>query len=223
MIVSAGLGCVRATTAIPGYDLTLTRDGVRAHVEGAFDAAAWWRCVERGPYSARLADELHGRPLVLACLSRAYAPLVAPELAAIPPDRLRIFGRALDGVLPPAVAACVLPYDDRLETAGPPGTRSDFAQRALMHYAEKIAPSSDGSLALDRAAVTAALASQPQPRSIPARTRADDEAIRELIARLLPVVGKGSSAMLRHLRDREGFACEQGRFARLYRDVAERS
>jgi hypothetical protein len=54
---------------------------------------------------------------------------------------------------------------------------------------------------------------------MPVRPSVDDDAIRELIQKLLPTVGPRRSPMLEHLRRVEGVACEQRRFARLFLEV----
>jgi hypothetical protein len=139
----------------------------------------------------------------------------------VPTDRLRIFGTSLERVLPAKLAACILPYDQRLEVATSAGTRSDFAQRALLHYVTDIWKAHPTRLDDDLIAVRAAFATTPYPRAIPKRAAAEDDAIRSIIIRLLPSIGRRRSPMLRHLRDVEGVACEQSRFARLFAEVAD--
>ena len=219
-IASAGLGMVMANTLIPSYDLTISRGGLRANLRGTFDSAAWWQEISKGPYATDPRVELRNRPLVLVCLSRAYAPLIEDVLESVPPDKLRIFGAGLDYVLPTSLKACVLPYDLRLD-AGIPGTRGDFAQRALLHYVKVIHGVDTMPIDEEKSAVLAELAKAPKLKPPPKRPRADDEAIRAVIARLLPTIGPRRSTMLRYLRDVEGLACEQGRFYSLFADVVK--
>ena len=54
---------------------------------------------------------------------------------------------------------------------------------------------------------------------IPRRRRLDDGAIRELIRQSWEDFGGNSTKLLRHLRDKEMVACEQGRFSKLRRQV----
>ena len=65
-----------ASTEIPSYDLTLSSGGIRSRIAGNFNLSDWWRDIIDGPYSTDLASQLNGRPLVMACLSQAYAPLI---------------------------------------------------------------------------------------------------------------------------------------------------
>jgi hypothetical protein len=151
-------------------------------------------------------------------LSRAYAPLIVSILKSARLGTLRIFGAGLEAVLPPTLKACVLPYDDRL-AALTPGTRADFAQRALLHYVTSIYGESNMSLDEDKTAVRAALAKLPKPPRGPKRPSVDDASLRAVIKRLLPTIGRRRSVMLRHLRTVEGIACEQSRFNRLFSAV----
>jgi hypothetical protein len=115
----------------------------------------------------------------------------------------------------------MLPYDDRLGKVSTNGTQADFAQRALMHYVTKIVPNGSQRLSEDHEAVRAALESVAKPDPTPVRKKADDTELRSVIARLTSVVGTRKSAMLRYLRDKEGLACEQGRFAKLFAEVVD--
>jgi hypothetical protein len=56
-------------------------------------------------------------------------------------------------------------------------------------------------------------------KAVPNRRRLADEEIRELIRQAWEGFGGNSVKLLRHLRDKELVACEQGRFSRLRRQV----
>lgn len=215
-VVSAGLGWVRGNALVPGYDLTFADGAIATHVSDLFKPAQWWRRVVNGPFSTDPHADLSERSRVLACVSREYAPLFEIALSDVPPERLRIFGAGLQRILSPSLALSLLPYDERLDTVLG-GTRSDFAQRALMHYVRNIAQGQ--TIDEDRAAVVAHMDVLAYPATVPRRTQLDDNAIRELIVEILPTFGRRRSPMLRHLRDVRGVACEQSRFARLFADV----
>lgn len=227
-IVSAGLGLVAADCEIPAYGLTVGGRGpesVSGRTRGRFDPAAWWRAVATGPFSTPLADVFaRGAPgPVLIALTQPYALMLAPELERLPRDalhRLRVVGTKLETLLPVRLADCVLPYDERLDSVLP-GTRADFPQRALMHFV------TCGLSALPRAEaadhrdwVLATLADRHAPQR-PQRPRLSDEAILSLIERHLTTT-RGVGRLLRVLRDKEGIACEQARFTRLYWAAIER-
>ena len=218
LIISAGLGPVALDTRIPSYDLTLGRGGIREAVTGPFDPASWWKTISCGRFAINLEQELDSRPVVLACLSHAYAPLIAPALKKVPLGLLRIFGAGLSKGDARTLIRSVLPYDERLGNSGFSGTRADFAQRALIHYVKTIYRRG-ASIEDDRESVLQALKPIPHPDPVPKRPSVDDATIRAAIAKLLPAVGPRPSAMLRYLRDVEKVACEQRRFNRLFAEM----
>ena len=219
-VISAGLGYIRADTAVPTYDLTISASGsacLGRRVQGPFVPHAWWAAMNTGPYASSLPDDLRGRTLVLACLSRPYASLVADDLGTAG-DGLRMFGLSIDRALPRDLRRFVMPYDARLESLGQPGMRMDFAARALLDFVRHVLPHAE-TLEEQRTLVRERMDGAAAPPARPPRRRTDDEGVREIIRRLVPEVGPASGAVLRHLRHVEGVSCEQARFARLFRDV----
>jgi hypothetical protein len=221
-IVSAGFGLVPGSQRLPAYSLTVARqdpDSIQGKAVGPFDPAAWFEALTAGPYSVAWRDVFsEGVGRVLVALTKPYAEMATPALAKLPASdlcRLRLFGAGLGAVLPTALKPYLLPYDDRLDTLFP-GTRSDFAQRALVHFVQNVAVA-DGDSATDAARARALLAAAKAP-SRPERRAATDEALLNLIrARLSPRAS--ASRLLRQLRDEDQIACEQGRFARLFRQA----
>lgn len=54
-VISAGLGVVPGTAAVPSYGLTVgtrTGDAIGSRAAGSFDPATWWQSVANGPFSA---------------------------------------------------------------------------------------------------------------------------------------------------------------------------
>ncbi|WP_143271636.1 DUF6884 domain-containing protein [Bradyrhizobium mercantei] len=223
-VLSAGLGYVKSETPIPGYDLTIRPVGpasVLRKIKGEVSAARWWTHVSKGPFSSTLAKDAKGCSQVLVCLSRAYAAMIEKELIAVSRMegvQLRLFGLSISNHLCHALKPYVMPYDERLDRLGRPGTRVDFPQRALLDFVTNISPRSDGTLETDRKAVAARLAPVAfrRPR---VQKRVSDDEIRRMVTRLMPKVGPTSNMVLRHLRNVEGVSCEQGRFSRIYNDV----
>lgn len=227
-IVSAGLGLVRAGLSIPAYGLTLSGTGpenIATRIEGRFDPSGWWRAISRGPFATSLHAIFKSRRkgIIIASLSHTYARLVGSALAQIPQNhlaRLRIVGSGLRTVLPEALQPYFMPYDDRLAKYAP-GARVDLAQRALAHFVRECLPAlPDGDATAHAKWVAAALGQMTAP-AIPVRRRSTDDAVLEVIHQYL---GSGMTAarLLRVLRDQKGMACEQARFARLYRLATSR-
>ncbi len=224
-VVSAGLGLISAAAEAPAYNLTLVPsspdDITRKLHRGT--SADWWNCISEG--SSPAAEALDGQGLILAALSRPYLAMVGREWAEWPQglsERLRLFTLDPSGV-PESLRQYLMPYDERLENVGGgyAGTRSDFAQRALRHFATHFA-SKSGDAREHAEMVRRALAPFTMPVA-PDRERLTDHEIIGLIHREWDAVGGRSGAMLTHLRRGLDVACEQGRFKLLfYRAAQER-
>jgi hypothetical protein len=228
-IISAGLGVIPATRLVPAYGLTIVGDGpesVRPKINGRLDPAAWWRVASVGPFAVDIRESFSERTdlPVLLSLTRPYAQLVSSAIESLPDtalDRLRIFGAGLGRVLPGRVTSQIIPYDARLD-AVMPGTKSDFSQRALLHFVSLGLPSlPNANVDEHRAWVNDILAGQSAPFTS-ARKRSSDEYLMDVIQRHLRET-QSVSKLLRIVRDREGIACEQSRFRKLYDVALERS
>ena len=226
-VLSAGLGLVPSDRNVPAYGLTVSgghAESVAARITGEFALPAWFSALLAGPHSVQWTD-VFGRDSgrVLIALSRPYAKMVGESLCGLPPlalAHLRIFGASVSSALPTALHPAIAPYDHRLDTILP-GTRTDFSQRALLHFVRSVAightmPDREA----DFAAVNAALRGTAAPEW-PRRLRRSDDEILELISARLRSQS-GIARILRALRDEEGVACEQSRFGRLYRAALER-
>jgi hypothetical protein len=226
-VLSAGLGFVRSHTSIPGYDLTIRPTGpgsVVRKVTDKMDPSRWWAAVKQGPFSSNFVRDARGRDRILVCLSRAYAAMVERDLITISRTEgsgLRIFGLSIEQHLNDVLRPYVMPYDERLDELGRPGTRVDFPQRALLDFVTHIAPDCSGSPDADRRAVLARLAQITTVRKPREQRRLPDDGIREKIAALIPKLGPTATRVLRHLRDVEGVSCEQSRFAGLFKSVKQ--
>lgn len=227
LVVSAGLGLIDASDAVPPYACTVlvgAADSVAARVTGPYDIATWWAALRTASPFARPLSEfiLSDDGPILAALSDAYLAMIAEELLALPGTalkRLRIFTRTPPSRIASALRPYVMPYDDRLD--GPDslvrGTRSDFAARALRHFTGL---EQTGSVETDAASVRAAIDGWRWPEKHE-RVRHDDAALLDLIRRYWINAGGSSSKLLRLFRDDLGIACEQSRFAALARQIRD--
>lgn len=220
-IISAGLGLVHSKRAIPSYGVTVSDRGDQAiarKVTGRFNPASWWDAVSRGAYSERLEDVVDKhRGLLLIALTAPYAAMIGAQVAALPDEalaRLRLFGHGIESMLPDHLARSVMPYDARLDAAVP-GTRTDFAQRALRHFCQHVAI--DGSLDVEHSAqaVRSLLGSHVAPNRRVRPRQSDKEMVAIISKHLENTTGVGR--ILRLVRDSDGLACEQARFSRLYK------
>lgn len=226
MVVSAGLGLVAADTCVPSYSLTVVPgagDNILERIAGRPSAADWWQALgRRSAFGVSLVECIKSsRGLVLMALSAQYLNMVAADLLAVSEKaqrRFRIFCLSPRSALPEGLRGYVMPYDARFDGAGSPvpGTRGDFAQRALIHFVEKILPArADGDLEAHAKAVNRTLSALRPPETI-TRTKASDAEIIALIHRHWNAVEGRSGRMLRYLRDDLGVACEQSRFRDLF-------
>ncbi|KRA84083.1 hypothetical protein ASD76_08810 [Altererythrobacter sp. Root672] len=157
--------------------------------------------------------------MVLVAVSKSYFDLVAEDLTAIEkaaPGRLRLFGRTLGRHLPNELARTLMPYDERLDQVGIAGTLIDFAARALDDFVTKIDQMVDRDV--QSRLVSARLAAVPPATKRPPQRRIDDQTVRRAIRSFLADGGRGGAKALAWLRHERKLSCEQGRFAKLFRE-----
>lgn len=219
---SAGYGLIPAEALIMPYHATLT-PGQADSVPGL--AASWWSFLSdwggpspQHPRSIRALVAADPAAVFMFVLSKSYLRACGPDIAAACEhasdlDRLFIVSA---GARPQGDrAAFMVPADARLQ-ACLGGTRRALNARIGAHLL------SAGIRSKGEAAEYLArlLAAQPPiPRYD--RTKQSDREILDLIAaRLAQAPGTSANRLLREFRD-AGLACEQHRFSRLYRGVAE--
>ncbi len=228
-IISAGLGFIEASKAIPPYSLSVvpgSADNVLARTNDRPSAADWWRLIcQVSPFSRSVSDVLGScSGIIILAVSDAYLSMIADDLNALSADvsaRLRIVTRAPEARIPRGLRACVMPYDDRLD--GPNstirGTRGDFAARAARHFAQEVIARNPGGTVDEHASAVLRLLSAWQYPPATGRTRHEDDAILDLLRAHWDRVGGQSGKLLRVLRDELQVACEQGRFVGLMNRV----
>ena len=222
-VISAGLGLVHSSQFIPAYECTVAQrsDLSRHLVRLGHTTSDWWKAITvRHP---KPLSRLIERSLVLLALPSTYLQMVHDDLASLPAQKshqLRIF-TSIAGAkcVPRHLVDCVMPYDERLESvAGYTGTTSDFPQRALRHFVDRLEAAS---LTIEeaRARVSSAL----QTCAAPVRSsgvRVSDEQLVEVLTAHWIDCGGSSSRLLRYLRDEAKIACEQKRFSRIWQALA---
>jgi hypothetical protein len=132
-------------------------------------------------------------------------------------ERVRIFTRASRAEVAPRLRPVMMPYDSRFDGPDSPiaGTRSDFAARALWHFATKVLKRAPQGTAASHARAVRGIVSRFRDQQIPIRLRRSDEELLELITEHWSAAGGRKTRLLRILRDDLGVACEQARFNRL--------
>ena len=189
-VISAGLGVINAERIIPSYSLTVARgdpDDILSHIDGRRSSANWWEFVcHNSPYGRTTASLVRQRSrktdLVLMALPTSYFEMLTEDLLELSDAslcRIRIFtGRAPEG-LHERLRPLRMPYDNRLDGPGSPlrGTASDFAARAMHHFANVVLKSRPTeSLEAHRKAVLRGLGHWSPPNRPDRRQRTDDQA-----------------------------------------------
>ncbi|WP_434730673.1 hypothetical protein [Rhizobium binae] len=230
-IASAGLGIVDAGEVIPCYDLTVVRSlpsSILSKLPAGTTEEQWWDEISTkdriSRFEARLRKE---RALLLAALPATYLKMLSSflkTLSAFSAGRLRIFTGSEQFEIDPQLKPYHMPYDRRLDGGPTPGTRADFAQRALRHFVTDILPASPAGDARDHAGRVLSAQDRWDRPVEKVGVRLDDEELLRVIREHWDSVQGRSTRLLRKLRDDLGIACEQGRFARLAATVrAERA
>ena len=224
-VLSAGMGLIPVDVEIPSYALTVAEgtDNILSKLRPEKEACpgSWWRELSKVADSVSF-DALigGGKGPVLLAAGSAYLAMIGHELEALEPSRrsrIRLFTAAQRQLIPLSLQPLLMPYDRRLEALpGRSGTMSDFAQRALRHFAETIlAREPLGNANSHSAAVQCALAGAKAPVRRRGTSMSDDEIV-ALISANWNAMGGKSAAMLRLLRDSFRVACEQKRFKKLF-------
>lgn len=229
-VVSAGLGLLNESDQIPGYSLTVAPGGesvLPALERLSSSVAQWWSVLNlvRHGHNHALSTLIksHRPARVLLALPARYLEMVAGDLAQLPPSlrtATRVFtSPAGQAALSPEWLEQVMPYDERLDGEGSPrpGTRTDFAQRAMRHFVEDL-KAAELPLAPARQSVLDAMSSLGR-RTLPQRRRADDEEILRLLRTHWDAYKGQSSQLLRFLRDDALVSCEQSRFRALWHQL----
>ncbi len=225
-VISAGLGLVHVDELIPHYNLTVSQgSGSIAEwlSQRSTDASDWWRLLNKklnkpGPLF-RLVKESGG--LVLA-LPSTYLDLVSEELLLMSEAMLdKVFiitSHAGQQKIDQKLRYRCLPYDERLEgTLEYQGTRNDFPQRALKHLVSEI-DFQNNPISVTQRKVLNYLKPYAKP-VLPARTKMDDQQIKQLIRKNWTKYEGKRETLLRFLRDIALVSCEQKRFGNLWNEV----
>lgn len=210
VVASAGLGLLALESEAPAYSATFSPgkpDAVADSVEGA---AAWWEQLACAPQALNLAS-LRGR--VLLVLSRAYSLALARDLAdlgASDADAALVGGAAeIPGITR-------VPSDASLRrTLG--GTLGSLNQRMASRFLQLSHGPADW-LSDDHLRRWNSWESKARHKEVFDRQRGSDSEIKAWIQAMIADEPISSSRALREYR-RQGNACEQTRFGRLYREA----
>jgi hypothetical protein len=219
---SAGYGLIPAEALIMPHHATLT-PGQADSVPDPFDS--WWALLSEWPgpvpghpRSIRALAAADPAAVFMLVLSKNYLRACGADIAAACerlPDPDRFFIVSAGGRPEGDLAAFAVPADARLQ-AHFGGTRRALNARIGAHLLERgIRSKHEASGHLARL-----LAAQPPIPRYNRKRQSDCEILDAITARLAQAPATSANRMLRELRD-AGLACEQHRFARLYRRAGE--
>lgn len=226
---STGFGLIDATTEVPNYDLTVAdpTDAIRTKVvDEPFSSQTWWACVNHSRKTKSLAVQLEESPnlIILMALPKAYLFLIHHELAEIAKEnshRLRVFTSPDNaGSLPEFIRDAYIPYDERFDGTGSPvpGTRSDYPQRVMRHFAEFIINKNSPDLDSEKKRVLKLLSGMNFREKVD-RVQVSDDEVRNIVRQQLNKGQISAAKMLRVFRDDLLIACEQKRFSKIFREL----
>lgn len=224
--ISAGLGLVHAQTRCPDYDVSISpSQATLPTLLRQYDqqATTWWNALHGAPHPiCQLVQQTAVRALWIA-LPMPYWRLITADLLELVQTtalELRLFSSAAGRQqLPAQLQGYAMPYDARLEAIkGFAGTAVDFPQRAMQHFAQYIWPQG-GNCEAQAQQVRMMLSHYTSPLR-PTRQQLTDAQLLTVLREVWAQYQGQSTQLLRYLRDDAKIACEQGRFRRLWQQLA---
>ncbi len=217
-IASAGYGLLSEHDACASYSATFS-PGTEDSVGRTWDphvaaVQQWWIELSGEDWWKRL---IHRRGITVGVLSQTYFMALYPgleKLACALGERLVLIAPGVHGT-GETLGKCIVPIDSRFEHIEA-STRGDLAPTALDWLMRKFPPSKGWNLPALRRAVARVFEALPEPRVYDRRQLTDAEVIQFITKEIPQVSSPSASALLRRLRSMD-FACEQKRFANLYR------
>jgi hypothetical protein len=232
-IISAGLGLINGGQWVPPYDLTLapnSKNSVQNKIgKGVKKKVEWWQALEgEFSFSRALKEIVEDKPeaIFVMALSESYFSMLLDSIESLSGsacERLRIITSSSISLEGNKFGEVIIPYNEKLD--GPDseskGTKADFYQRAARHFIDSILVENPAGSGVQHKKQVASLMEGMRSPQRPTREKLPDEQVISLIEKNWEMVGGRSAEMLRYLRDKEQIACEQGRFARLFKHVKE--
>lgn len=212
LVTSAGLGLRRAESIAPGYAATLTVGQADTVGNTTADLRNWWHHLRAAPDALDPDVALRGK--VLLVLSNAYATAMHPDLTTLGHrgDDVLMIGGAVDVKGITRVAA-----DRRLRSVLG-GTATGLTMRMAQTWLHAIeGPTLASPIRLQQWCTWAEFVRQDE--SWKRQPLTDSQVVQFIREARSADPGLSRTRALRTLRD-SGRACEQGRFAELYRMAA---
>ncbi|TDT14588.1 hypothetical protein BDK89_0143 [Ilumatobacter fluminis] len=221
-VASAGYGLIRSTAPLRSYSAAFSDGADRVAVGG--DRSAWWSELanwegpEPGqPRTLASLAKSHPKDSLLVALSPPYLRACVDDLLAArstlaDPSQMTVV--CLGGQAPPGLRDSAPPVDARVQ-AELGGSRQALNARVARYLVTERA---DSSLLEATKALEMLVSRQPELRRFD-RTPTSDDRVSAFIRRRVDEDSSATkTALLREYRA-SGFACEQHRFGRLFKEV----
>lgn len=210
LVASAGLGLLTLESRAPAYSATFSLGKPDAVARTMEDAATWWEQLAHAPGALNLAS-LRGH--VLLVLSRTYALALSRDLTELGASGARV---ALVGGAVEIPGITRIPSDAGLRRSLG-GTLGSLNQRMANRFLQLSHGPADW-LSADHLQRWNSWASGARHKEVFDRQRGSDSEIQAWILAMIADKPMSANSALREYR-RQGNACEQSRFRRLYREV----
>lgn len=229
-IISAGLGLVKPEDQLVPYNLT-TSVGSDNHVKnhiasGQFSAEDWWNGINDVPHKlAQVVKETKG--LVVIGVSRSYLEMISADLVTLDETdlaRVRLVGNELEETGDFSLFENIMPYDARLnlDTSPYPGSKIDYAQRAVEHFVQCVLKDDAKGSAKEHATrVFELMQSYGTVEQAQKRGAVDDLEIRRLLIEEWDANFGKPTRLLQVIRKKYHLSCSEKRLFRIVDEIRQ--
>ena len=221
-VVSAGLGLVKASNDIPTYQLTISKGSsvsIQNFIDEDFDATSWWTHLKELNVDIQtFLDLAKNCDFVLMSLSEQYLKMIINDIAWLS-NKIIVFSGDKPVSRKIKLLGGQVPYTEKFDGPQCPisGTKIDFAQRCHADFLDRLKKL--GSVEKVLTSIKKDMDEWDAPVKLNNKPLSDKE-IRLLIKEYKPRFSS-IGAMLKFFRHDRKVACEEKRFASLYRSVSE--
>lgn len=220
--VSGGLGLVHAQRKVVSYALTVAKDrevSLTNFINEPIALSNWWLTLTKGKYSEKSFNSLASKDdWILISLTLPYLEMLSEELLNISAN-LIIFSGNREYLSKKGLGAYLSPYTEVFDSEDSPlrGTKSEFAQRTHADFLKRL---KDCSIDDAIKSVEKDMKTWRKPVKLNNKKLTDIEIIQKIndhAAKFASV-----NRLRQYFRHELNIACEEKRFAKLYRSREEK-
>ena len=220
--VSGGLGLIHAHRRVASYALTVAKDrevSLTNFIEEPFALPKWWQTLTEGKYSEKSFNSLASKDdWILISLTLPYLEMLSEELLNISAN-LIIFSGNREYLSKKGLGAYLSPYTEVFDSEDSTlrGTKSEFAQRTHADFLKRL---KDCSIDDAIKSVERDMKTWRKPVKLNNKKLTDVEIVQKIndhAAKFTSV-----NRLRQYFRHELNIACEEKRFAKLYRSREEK-